>query len=116
MSEYPLSNCTFYPPYNPSHFNRIPRIFSVSLRDSLLFDFGAMLMSKDTHWIFGLDYLEQCSVEGAAAIEVFLSKIVIQNERQAMKVLNVARNSGFTEVGKWLHHCSLNVPLNIDAT
>lgn len=57
-------------------------------------------MSKDTQWIFGLDYLEQCSLEGAAAIEIFLSKIVIQNEKQAMKVINVAKNRGFVEVGK----------------
>lgn len=72
----------------------------MSLRDSLLFDFGAMLMSKNTYWIFGLDYLEQCSVEGASAIELFLSKIVIQNEKQAMKVINLAKNRGFIDVGK----------------
>lgn len=57
-------------------------------------------MSKDTHWIFGLDYLEQCSDEGASAIEIFLSKIVIQNEKQAMKIINVAKNRGFIDVGK----------------
>lgn len=57
-------------------------------------------MSKDTHWIFGLDYLEQCSAEGASAIELFLPKIVIQNEKQAMKIINVAKSRGFVEVGK----------------
>lgn len=57
-------------------------------------------MSKDTHWIFGLDYLKQCPVEGPPAIEIFLSKIVIRNEKQAMKAINVAKNRGFTEVGK----------------
>lgn len=74
--------------------------FSGSLRDSLLFDFGAMLMSKDTHWIFGLDYLEQCSVEGTSAVELFLSKIVVQNEKQAMKIINVAKNKGYLEIGE----------------
>lgn len=72
----------------------------LALRNSLLFDFGAMLMSKESFWLFGIDYMEQCSMEEAAAIEVFLTKIVIHNERQAMKVLHVAKSRGFTEVGK----------------
>lgn len=74
--------------------------FSGFLRDSLLFDFGAMLMSKGTHWIFGLDYLQQCSVEGTSATELFLSKIVIQNEKQAMKIINIAKNRGLVDVGE----------------
>lgn len=77
-----------------------PVNFSGFLRDSLLFDFGAMLMSKGTQWIFGLDYLQQCSFEGASAIELFLSKLVIQNEKQAMKIINVARNRGLIDVGE----------------
>lgn len=56
-------------------------------------------MSKDSFWIFGLDYLDQCSVEGTGAIELFLPKIVIQNEKQALKVINVAKSRGLIEVG-----------------
>lgn len=70
------------------------------MRNSLLFDFGAMLMSKDAHWIFGLDYLDQCSIEGTTAIELFLTKVVINNEKQATKVINAAKNRGLLDVGK----------------
>lgn len=72
----------------------------LALRNSLLFDFGAMLMSKESFWIFGVDYLGQCSIEESAAIELFLTKIIIHNEKQAMKIINVARNRGYSEVEK----------------
>lgn len=41
--------------------------FSVTgaLRESLLFDFGASLMARDSLWLFGIDYLEHSSVEGS---------------------------------------------------
>lgn len=43
-----------------------PTFFSVTgaLRESLLFDFGASLMARDSLWLFGIDYLEHSSVEG----------------------------------------------------
>lgn len=74
--------------------------FGSNLRDSLLFDFGAMLMTKDSFWVFGLDYLEQCS-DGNGAIELFLSKLNIQNEKQALKVVNITKKRGLVDVGEW---------------
>lgn len=73
-----------------------------SLRESLLFDFGAVLMSKETFWVFGIDYLEQCSIEGSGAIEIFLSKMNIKSEKNAMKILNVVRGKGLVEVGMFV--------------
>lgn len=78
--------------------------FGQNLRDSLLFDFGALLMSKDSFWVFGIDYLEQCSTEGVAAIELFLSKMSIKNEKHAMKIINIAKNKGLVEVGKLMEY------------
>lgn len=69
------------------------------MRESLLFDFGAVLMSKETFWVFGIDYLEQCSIEGSGAIEMFLSKMHINTEKNVMKILNVAKSKGLLEVG-----------------
>lgn len=74
----------------------------LSLRESLLFDFGAVLMSKETLWVFGIDYLEQCSIEGSGAIEIFLSKMNIKSEKNAMKILNVLRSKGLVEVGMYV--------------
>lgn len=76
-------------------------LFSVglNLRDSLLFDFGATLMSKDSFWVFGIDYMEQSS-EGIRAMELFLTKINIKNEKQALKIVNLARKRGLVDAGK----------------
>lgn len=57
-------------------------------------------MSKESFWLFGIDYLAQCSSEEATAIEIFLTKIIIHNEKQAMKILHVARSRGYVEVGE----------------
>lgn len=73
-----------------------------SLRNSLLFDFGVMLMSHESFWLFGIDYLEQCSIEGNGAIEIFLTKMNLKSEKIALKVLNVVREKGFVEVEKEL--------------
>lgn len=70
------------------------------LRESLLFEFGATLMSKSALWLFGIDYLECSSAEGIGAVELLLPRIPIKNEKQALKVVNVATAKGLTEVGK----------------
>lgn len=63
-------------------------------------------MSKETLWVFGIDYLEQCSTEGSGAIELFLSKMNIKNEKSAMKILNVIRNKNLLEVGRYIFELS----------
>lgn len=75
--------------------------FGLKLRESLLFDFGAMLMSKESFWVFGIDYLEQCSTEGNGAIELFISKMNIKNEKMALKILNIIKGKGLVEAGMY---------------
>ncbi|CAO1379036.1 unnamed protein product [Diamesa hyperborea] len=70
----------------------------VALRESLVFDFGTMLMSRGSLWEIGLDYLESSSPEGIGAREMLLSRIPIKNEIQAMRVINVARKCGLSSV------------------
>lgn len=66
----------------------------LKLRDSLLFEFGSCLMSKTSLWQIGMDYLEHCSNEGKAAIEIFLTKIPIHTEKQALKIVGICRQKG----------------------
>lgn len=80
--------------------------FGLSLRESLLFDFGAMLMSRESFWVFGIDYLEQCTTMGHGAIELFISKMNIKNEKGALKLLNVLRGKGLIEAGIYYFSCS----------
>lgn len=67
-------------------------------RQSLLFDFGSTLMSKDSIWLFGVNYLDQCGLEGEGAIKILLPRIPVKNEIQALKVIDVAQSRGYTEV------------------
>lgn len=78
-------------------------------------------MARDSLWLFGIDYLEHSSVEGSqrhridhflkfnnnlisgvGAIELLLPKIPISSERQAMKIIVVAKRKGLIEVGESL--------------
>lgn len=73
---------------------------SAALRESLLFDFGTGLMSRSSMWMIGIDYLEHGSTEGLGAIELLLPRIPVCNERQALKIIGVAKAKGFPEVGE----------------
>lgn len=64
-----------------------------------------MLMSHESFWLFGIDYLEQCSIEGNGAIEIFLTKMNLKSEKIVLKVLNVVREKGFVEVGMYIFEC-----------
>ncbi|XP_058456461.1 nuclear pore complex protein Nup75 [Malaya genurostris] len=68
-------------------------------RESLLYDFGCLLMSRNCSlWEAGLDYLEFSSTEGLGAREALLARIPIKNEKQAMKLIGVAKKNGFVSV------------------
>lgn len=59
-------------------------------------------MSRNGLWLIGIDYLENSSPEGIGAIELLLPRIPVANERQAMKVIAVAKAKGFAEVEREL--------------
>lgn len=67
-------------------------------RESLLFDFGSNLMSRDSIWLLGINYLEQCGLEGEGAVKTLLSRIPVNNEKQALKVIEIAQGRGYVEV------------------
>lgn len=68
------------------------------LRESLIFDYGTMLMSRGTLWEHGMVYLEFSSPEGIGAREMLLQRIPVKNDVQAMNVITVARRYGLSMV------------------
>ncbi|ETN63003.1 Nup75 [Anopheles darlingi] len=74
------------------------------MRESLLYEFGTILMTHRTLWQLGMDYLEFSNTLGLGAREVLLGRIPLRNEREALKVFAVARKNGYrgiaTEVCK----------------
>ncbi|XP_049298168.1 nuclear pore complex protein Nup75 [Anopheles funestus] len=68
------------------------------VRESLLFDFGSLLMSRSTFWQIGMDYLEYSSTEGLGAREILLARVPFQTERQADRIIAVARQNNYPDV------------------
>ncbi|XP_037807041.1 nuclear pore complex protein Nup75 [Lucilia sericata] len=84
----------------------------IKLRDSLLFDFGSCLMSRNSLWQLGMDYLEFCSEEGLAALELCITKIPIKTEKQAMKVLEICTKKNFVNAEQEI--CKVQAKKSLD--
>lgn len=82
------------------------------LRTSLLFEFGSSLMSHDSMWIIGMDYLEHSSSDGLRAVEYLLSHVPIRNEKQAMRIISAARNKKLTKVERGICRVMASRSLN----
>lgn len=59
-------------------------------RDSLIFDFGTNLMSNNSFWQFGINYLEYCN-EGQAARELLIARIPFKTDKEAAKIISAVR-------------------------
>lgn len=70
----------------------------VALRESLIFDYGTMLMSRGSFWEIGMDYLKFSSPEGLGAREMLLQRVPIKNDLEAMKIIDVAKRFGMSSV------------------
>ncbi|CRK94771.1 CLUMA_CG008265, isoform A [Clunio marinus] len=70
----------------------------IALRENLIYDYGAMLMSRGSLWEIGMDYLEFSSSEGLGAREILLQRIPIKNDLQATNVIAVARRHGLAAI------------------
>ncbi|XP_034478529.1 nuclear pore complex protein Nup75 [Drosophila innubila] len=69
-----------------------------ALRHSMIFEYGSYLMTSHNLWQLGIDYLDCCEHEGTAAIELLLPRIPLRNERQAFKILALAKRRGLVNV------------------
>lgn len=64
----------------------------------MIFDYGSFLMTTQNLWQVGVDYLDACKHEGASAIELLLPRIPLRNERQAFKIIALAKKRGMQTV------------------
>ncbi|XP_060653563.1 nuclear pore complex protein Nup75 [Drosophila nasuta] len=69
-----------------------------ALRHAMIFEFGSYLMTTHNLWQLGIDYLDHCGQEGIAAIELLLPRIPLKTERQAFKILALAKRRGLVNV------------------
>lgn len=58
-------------------------------------------MSRESLWMLGIDYLEYSfseTNEGIGAIEIMLPRIPIKCEKQALKIISIAKTRNLTKV------------------
>jgi len=64
----------------------------------MIFEYGSYLMTSHNLWQLGIDYLDCCGQEGTAAIELLLPRISLRNERQAFKIIALAKRRNLLNV------------------
>lgn len=64
----------------------------------MIFEYGSYLMTSHNLWQLGIDYLDCCKQEGLATIEQLLPHIPLKSERQAFKIIAMAKERGLVNV------------------
>ncbi|XP_006812065.1 nuclear pore complex protein Nup85-like [Saccoglossus kowalevskii] len=68
--------------------------FGSNLREFLLLEYATSLMSHESLWQIGMDYLDHCPEVGRHYLELYIERIPIQTERKALKVLRACEKRG----------------------
>ncbi|GFR99816.1 nuclear pore complex protein Nup85-like [Elysia marginata] len=63
--------------------------FGSNLREYLLLEYATALMSHESLWQVGVDYLDFCPIFGSSYLESYIEHIPLDNERKALKVLHI---------------------------
>ncbi|XP_037293856.1 nuclear pore complex protein Nup85 [Manduca sexta] len=69
------------------------------LRDSLILDYGSLLMEHKSLWTVGLSYLASCPPEGLRRAELILERMPLKTEAKVMRVMAEAKKYGLVDVG-----------------
>ncbi|XP_048576218.1 nuclear pore complex protein Nup85 isoform X2 [Nematostella vectensis] len=65
---------------------------SVSLREFLLLEYSASLMSHHSLWQVAVDYLKHCPQYGRAHLEEYIEHLPLETDKKATKVLRVCKH------------------------
>lgn len=87
------------------HFILYNYRFLPELRESLLLDYASMLVGHNSLWQVGLLYLDHCGSAGVAMAQAVLQRIPLTDDSRAMKVIQMASDRDFDNVGKWRTMC-----------
>lgn len=65
---------------------------SISLREFLILEYAASLMSHHSLWRVAVDYLLHCPVYGRAHLEEYIEHLPLETDKKAMKVLRLCED------------------------
>lgn len=71
--------------------------YGEELREFVILEYSASLMSHSSLWSIAADYLMTCPVNGREHLEAYLEKISLDSEVKALKVIRLCTKYGFTE-------------------
>ncbi|XP_047024324.1 nuclear pore complex protein Nup85 [Helicoverpa zea] len=76
------------------------------LRDSLILEYGCLLMEHKSLWSVGLSYLASCPPEGLRRAELILERMPVETEAKAMRVIAEAKKHGLIGVAQSVCRCT----------
>ncbi|CAH1645781.1 unnamed protein product [Spodoptera littoralis] len=75
------------------------------LRDSLILEYGCLLMEHKSLWSVGLSYLASCPPEGLRRAELILERMPVDTEAKAMKIIAEAKKYELIGVAQSVCRC-----------
>ncbi|KAM3956961.1 LOW QUALITY PROTEIN: nuclear pore complex protein Nup75 [Aphomia sociella] len=75
------------------------------LRDSLILEYGSLLMEHKSLWSVGLSYLASCPIEGPRRAELMLERVPVPTDAKAMRVIAEAKKYGLLGVAQSVCRC-----------
>uniref|UniRef100_A0A2A4JTY9 Nuclear pore complex protein Nup85 n=1 Tax=Heliothis virescens TaxID=7102 RepID=A0A2A4JTY9_HELVI len=76
------------------------------LRESLILEYGCLLMEHKSLWPVGLSYLASCPPEGLRRAELILERMPVETEAKAMRVIAEAKKHGLIGVAQSICRCT----------
>lgn len=70
----------------------------IRIHQHLLLDYGTVLMSNRSLWQAGVTYLDHCSTEGQARLELLLPRLPLGSEQRVMKIIQMAQDRDMPHV------------------
>ncbi|XP_012284297.1 nuclear pore complex protein Nup85 [Orussus abietinus] len=68
------------------------------LHESLILDYGSILMSHHSLWQCGASYLVQCPRQGLGRLELLLQTLPLTTEARIKKIIDIAKENGMNNV------------------
>ncbi|GBP30831.1 Nuclear pore complex protein Nup85 [Eumeta japonica] len=68
------------------------------LRESLILEYGCMLMEHKSLWSVGLSYLGHCPTEGIRRAEILVERLALHSEKRVLRIIAEAKKYGLRDM------------------
>lgn len=82
--------------YHCGHLGQIN--YGARLREFHIIDYAGSLMSHNSLWQIGVDYMDHCPEMGRQYLEMYLERIPLTSHAKVMKILGIAKNRNMQQL------------------